>query len=88
MESRSQFGVVEVEPNLISLPSRRKSEHAVVGVGLQHITVGDVGVNVNHGFVGACFDDVVLLVEFHLNDHRQSVHARSERAQVISQFGR
>ena len=85
---RAQFGVVEVQAGFTALPHGRQRQHVVVSVGLSHVAVCDVRFNVNDRFVGMGTNDVVLGVEVHAHHHRQSVHASSQRAEVIGQARR
>ena len=87
VEAWAKLGVVEVEANLSVLPRSGQSEHVVVGVGLEHVVVGDVVLDVNHGFVGVGVHDVVPVVEVHADDHGQAVHTGPQRTEVVGQFG-
>ena len=87
VETRAKFGVVEVEANLTVLPGRRQCEHVVVGIGVEHVAIGNVVLDVNHGLVGVRLHDVVPVVKVHADDHGQAVHAGAQRTEVVGQFG-
>ena len=87
VEAWTKLGVVEIQANLSVLPRSGQGQHVVVGVGLEHVAVGDVVLDVNHGFVGVGVHDVVLVVEVHADDHGQAVHTGPQRTEVVGQFG-
>ena len=87
VETGAEFGVVEVKTNLTVLPRSGQGQHVVKRVGLEHVAVGDVVLDVNHGLVGVRLHDVVLFIKVHADDHGQAVHAGAQRTEVVGQFG-
>ena len=52
---------------------------------LTHLGVSQTGVGVNDRLIEAVFGQHTLGTQFHLADHRQSVHCRLQRTQAVGQ---
>ena len=82
----AQLRIVEVEADFTVLPNSGEGQHVIVFVGLQHVAVSHVGLDVNDRFVGFGLNDGVVLIEVHADHHGQPVHVGAQRAQFVGQF--
>ena len=83
METRTLFSLLNVQSEFIRLPGLCQLEQSIPSTIVQGVLVRKVLLHENDCFMRFGGDNVVVIVEYHLNDHSKSWNICPQRTEVI-----